>query len=116
MKSNWNVKDPYGLVLRNAIWLANDEYRQKKKARDILAIDKVAREATDEISNAYTDWDLGCAALVLHHFYNMEAGEISEFLTRVQDQTTEFVKQGVNSDEIWDIVREEVGLDITREY
>ena len=115
-KANWATSDPYGLGLRNAIYLANEEFKQRKEARRILAVDKEAKKTTDELSNKYTDWDLGCMALMLHRKYGKDAQEVCDFLTDVQNLTAEYIRDGVSCDEIWDIVRDEIGLDIERQY
>ena len=114
LPQNWNVKDPYGLVLRNAIWLANDEYKQKKKAREILAVDKAAKEATDELSDLYTDWDLACACLVLHKRYGYEGQEIADFLDDIQATVKELFDSGYDRDSVWERVAEETGVTVDR--
>ncbi len=111
--SNNNVLN---LALQSAVYLANAEYNEKKKIRQIMAQDKVAKETVDELSNKYTDWDLGCAALVLHRRFGKDAHEVCEFLNDVQDLTREFINDDVTGDDIWDMIRDEIGLDITREY
>lgn len=101
---------------RQAFYLAQVELQEKEKARKILAVDKVAKEATDELSNKYTDWDLGCMAIVLHRRYEKDAQEIADFLTEVQNLTAQYIREGVTCETIWDIVRDEVGLGIERMY
>lgn len=104
------------LALRSAVYLANAEFRERKKVREAVARDKEAKAVTDELSNKYTDWDLGCMALVLHRKYGKNAEEVAEFLNDVQDLTREFIDSDTNGDDIWNLIREEIGLDITREY
>lgn len=113
-KIGWATKDPYDLAFRNALWLANAEYNQKKKAREILAVDKVAQEATDELSDLYTDWDLGCAVIALHRKYGCEGQEVADFLDDVQKIVKEFYDEGLSRDDIWDRVAEETGVMVDR--
>lgn len=113
-KIGWATKDPYGLGLRNAIWLANEDFKQRKKARAILAVDKVAQEATDELSDLYTDWDLGCCVLALHRKYGYEGQEIADFLDDVQKIVKELYDAGYDRDAVWEKVAEETGVAVDR--
>lgn len=113
-KIGWATKDPYGLAFRNALWLANAEYNQKKKAREILAVDKVAQEATDELSDLYTDWDLACACLVMNERYGYEGKEIAAFLDDIQKTVKELFDEGYDRDSVWDLVAEKTGVSVDR--
>ena len=112
-KVNWATKDPYGLAFSNAMYVANEMRKINLKARTILETDKVAKAATTELSDIYTDWDLGCVALALFDI-GWEPEEVSEFLTKVQNKSKEVAGDGITSDDIWDKVREK-GLDIRHE-
>lgn len=121
---SWNFSDPYGLALRNAIWLANEEFKFKKKAKEALLADRMAQRAMDDLSNMYTDWDLGCAAIILFEDYGFTPEEVSKFLTRVQELTVEYASQEEPTEDIWDKkIADKIwnrvgkyGLDIERVY
>lgn len=114
-KIGWATKDPYGLGIRNAVWLANEDFKQRKRARKLLAVDRVASKAMDDMSDLYTDWDLCCAAIVLYRYYNMNAEEISKFLERIQEVVIEMGEKGVTGDTIRQVLEDEVGLEIVKE-
>lgn len=104
------------LALENAIYLANYHLSKKKEAIREIATNKAIVEVTDQMENQYTDWDLGCAALVLYRRYGKDAQECAEFLSDIQELTREFASSGMNAEAIWDVVRDEIGLDISRDY
>ena len=81
-----------------------------------MKLNRMNDKRFEEMTNEYTDWDLGCAALVLHRMYKKNAAECAKFLTSVQDLTKEYIEKGITSDQIWEIVRVEIGLDIERDY
>ena len=112
---NWQLGPYPELAIRNAIWLANEDFKFRKKAQEALLTDKVAQKAVDDLSNMYTDWDLGCAAIILFEEYGFTPEQVSNFLTRVQEMTVQFVKEEATADEIWNKVSDH-GLDIERVY
>ena len=113
--NSWQLGPYPELAIRNAFWLADNEYKFKKKAQEALLTDKMAQKAVDDLSNMYTDWDLGCAAIILFDDYGFTPEQVSRFLTRIQEMTVEFVKEEATADEIWDKVQDR-GLDIERVY
>ncbi len=119
---NWGFKKPNRVdpALASAIRMAEVDFNARKKAREIMAVNDELNRMNDkrfeEMTNEYTDWDLGCAALVLHRMYKKNAAECAKFLTRVQELTKEFIEKGITSEQIWEIIRVEIGLDIERDY
>lgn len=119
---DWGFKKPNRVdpALASAIRMAEIDFTARKKAREIMAVNtelqRMNDERFDEMTNEYTDWDLGCAALALHRMYKKNATECAKFLTRIQELTNEFREKGITSDQIWEIVRVEIGLDIERQY
>ena len=120
---DWRYKSlevkPSSLAVKNAAVLANYKLKKKQKALEILAVDEAVRETRekdlDDITNQWTDWDLGCAALVLHRRYGYDADECGNFLTAIQDLVREFQEADMDHKKIWDVVRDEIGLDISYE-
>lgn len=110
---------PTNLAVKNAAVLANYKLSQKREALKILAVDEAVRETRekdlDDITNQWTDWDLGCAALVLHRRYGHNSTECAAFLTDIQNLISEFQSEDMNHKDIWDVVRDEIGLDISYE-
>lgn len=102
--------------LLTAIKLANYQYNTQKKVREMMAIDKEVNQICIDNQNYtidnYTNWDYGCAALILHRRYGYDATECAAFLTDMQSLVKEYEGSGYLSESIWDDVRDEVGLDI----
>jgi hypothetical protein len=100
--------------------LASYEWQARKEARKALAVDdevqKAASKEYDRLTNEFTDWDFGCAALALHRMFDKDANECALFLTELQNITKECQESGMNSNDIWDVVRDEIGLDVERNY
>ena len=111
----WQLGPYPELAIRNALWLANEDFKFRKKAQEALLADKMAQKAIDDLSNMYTDWDLGCAAIILLKEYDFTPKQVSEFLTKIQDMTVEFAKEELDADEIWEKASD-LGLDIERVY
>ena len=100
-----------------AVRLATLEWSTKKTVAKKMAVNKqvndILRDNAMQVSNEFTDWDYGCAALALHRRYGYDAEECGEFLTLMQDITRDCVSSGMDHEDIWDLVRDEIGLDIT---
>ena len=120
-RKNWQYQsskerkvDP-GLL--SAVNLAMVEWNARKTVAKKMAVNKqvndILRDNAIQVSNEFTDWDYGCAALALHRRYGYDAEECGEFLTEIQDITRDCVSSGMNHEDIWDLVRDEIGLDIT---
>lgn len=103
--------------LMAAVKLANYQYNTQKKVREMIAIDKEVNQICIDNQNYaidnYINWDYGCAALVLFRRYGYDAKEIAAFLGDMQTLVREYEGSGYNSEDIWDDVRDEVGLDIS---
>lgn len=115
MKTNWTGKnDPF---VMNAVELANYQMRVRKQAIRAMETDKQvkkkSKEFKKEIINDFTDWTYGCMALVLHRVYGWGAKRISRMLEELEIQRAELIDQGLESSQIWDIVRKEIRLDVT---
>lgn len=96
--------------------LALLEWNTKKDIAKKMAVDKVVSELTrqheEEVTNQFTDWDYACAALALHRRYGHGAEECAEFLGEMQDILKTYRESGMDHATIWDVVREEIGLDV----
>lgn len=108
--------DPDALAIHNAFTLANYELTAAKEARRTLAVDRGVGKVTEQLENEYTDWDFGCMALILYRKHGFDAEKIAELLSEIQSMTKEFLDEGMNYNDIWDLVRDEVGLDVERHY
>lgn len=122
-RKNWQYQsskerkvDP-GLL--SAVNLAMVEWNTRKSVAEKMAVNKevndILKANSMQVSNEFTDWDYGCAALALHRRYGYDAYECGEFLTAMQDITRDCVSSGMDHADIWDLVRDEIGLDITVE-
>lgn len=103
--------------LLSAVNLAMVEWNTRKTVAKKMAVNKevndILKANSMQVSNEFTDWDYGCAALALHRRYGYDAEECGEFLTEIQDITRDCVSSGMNHEDIWDLVRDEIVLDIT---
>lgn len=119
------LKNPYtihsaagkkaGVLIESS--LALKEYEAKMKARRELAINKEILDMTEQRDAFQENWMWGLFALVLHRRYHYTAGKIAEILTEVQTLHND-IYDGTRSYEetdriIVDMVKDEVGLDIT---
>lgn len=103
-----------GLAL--ALEVANYELQVKKQARRELAINKEVQAVTDsyrdDIENEATDWLYGSFALALHRKYGFGSKRIAALFDMLQDIKNELIAEGIDHEKIWDMVRDEIGLDI----
>ena len=103
-----------GLAL--ALEVANYELQVKKQARRELAINKEVQKVTDfyrdDIENEATDWLYGSFALVLYRNYGFDSKKIAAIFEELQDVKNELIDEGIDHEQIWDMVRDEIGLDI----
>ena len=111
----YQKKKPTPIGLKNAMFLANEDLRAKAKVRRVIATDSVVNDLINDIENDYVNWDLGCITLMLYRKYGKSAEECAEFLTETQSLMREFMMNDFKSEDVWDVVREEVGLDISIE-
>lgn len=103
-------------ALASAIQLASYQYKTQKKVREMMAVDREVNQLCIDNQNyaidEYMNWDYGCVALVLHRRYGYDAAECAAFLDDMQNLVREFEGSDYYSNEIWDVVRDEVGLDV----
>lgn len=96
--------------------LAKYQLEQQKKVREMMAINKEVNQLCIDnqnwVADEYTNWDYGAAALALHRKYGKDANECAEFLGLMQQIAKDYEKEGMTSSDIWDVVRDEIGLDI----
>lgn len=102
-----------------AVKLANYEWNARLEARKVMAVDKEVMAArvqeSKEITDQFTDWDFGCAALALYRLYGYDAEECARFLHKMQEISIDFQESGMVHTDIWNVVRDEIGLDISVE-
>ena len=95
------------------------EWKTRKDLAKKMAADKVVGELTkkheEEVTNQFTDWDYACAALALHRRYGYDAEECATFLSDMQDILRTYRESGMDHSAIWDVVRDEIGLDVVVE-
>ena len=115
IKTKWTGKnDPF---VRNAIELANYQMNVRKKVIKVIETDKaVQKKSTEykkEVISDFTDWTYGCMALAMHRVYGWGAKRLSRMLEELEVIRAELIDQNMDSSQIWDLVRQEVKLDIT---
>lgn len=102
--------------LMAAVQLANYQYKTQKKVREMIAIEKEVNQICIDNQNwavdNYMNWDYGAVALVLHRRYGYSPDEIVGFLSDMQAIVKAYEGSGYLSEDIWNDVRDEVGLDI----
>lgn len=110
------AKKPVDPGVANAVRLATYQWKKQKEIRDRMAVDKVVNdilsEQKQEVSSQLYNFDFGCAALALHRMYGKDAEECANFLEEMQNITIGLQNEGYNHIEVWDVVRDEIGLDI----
>ena len=118
---DWRKTDkqrhPVDLAVLNAVQLADYQLKVRKQAARVLAINEEVEKHTLQhrwdVEDEFTDWLFGCFALVMHRKYGFGARRIAGLFDAMQEMRKELVDQGVDHERIWDMVRDEVHLDIT---
>lgn len=64
-----------------------------------------------EITGGYLDWMYAALALVCHRELGFGAVRTARMVEATQKQMLEFSRSGLNDKALWDLVRNEVGLD-----
>lgn len=108
------TKDP-GLMI--AVQNAAFQRRERERVARMLIVEeecvKAADEHRDEVEDEFTDWLFGCFALVMHRKYGFGARRIARLFDDMQEMRKELVAEGIEHRMIWDMIRDEIGLDIT---
>lgn len=110
------VVDP-GLMA--AVEMANYQWQVKKAAVKEMTINKEIEKAVTqhryEVEDEFTDWMYGAFALALHRKCKFGAKRIASIFEYLQDIKNELIASGMNAQKIWELVRDEIGLDVTME-
>lgn len=118
-RKDWQYRRKERSPVSEAAKLALLEWKTKQDVAKKMAVDKYVDDLTKrhavEVTNEFTDWDYACAALALHRRYNFDAKECADFLGEMQEILREHVASGMNHSDIWDVVRDEIGLDVVVE-
>ena len=114
IRTKWTGKnDPF---VRNAFELANYQMNVRKKAIKVMETDKAVRQKSKEYKKEiiadFTDWTYGCMILAMHRVYGWGAKRLARMLEELEVIRAELIDQNMDSSQIWDIVRSEVGMDI----
>lgn len=98
-----------------------DEYqkRVRMQAKKELIVNEEVAKCLDkhrlEVEDEFTDWLYGSVALALHRQFGFGAKRIARLFGAAQTISHDLIAQEVDHVQIWDMVRDEVGLDITVE-
>ena len=118
---NWQYqrKPMHDPGLMAAIELANYQLKVRKQAIRVLEVNKEVQKHTKQhrydVEDEFTDWLFGAFALVMHRKYGFGAKRIAALFDDMQELREELQLEGVDHRKIWDMVRDEVKLDITVE-
>ena len=102
--------------LMAAIREANYQWQVKKQVIKEMTVNKEIGKLTTkyryDVEDEFTDWMYGAFALALHRQCKFGPKRISAVFDVLQDIKNSMIDSGFDSDAIWELVRDEIGLDI----
>lgn len=113
LKKQEKVHDP-GLMA--AVEMASYQLQTKKKAIKELTVNREVQNLLQanrgDVVDEFTAWLYGAFALALHRKCGFGAKRVATLLEELRDIKNDLIEQEIYYEEIWDIVRDEVGIDI----
>lgn len=102
-------------------YLSEKEYESKVRlqAKKELIINEEVAKCLDkhrlDVQDEFTDWLYGSIALALHRQFGFGAKRIAKLFGEAQAISHDLIDKDVDHKQVWDMVRDEIGLDITVE-
>ena len=110
---NWQYKKPEKRItpgLQYAVTMAQYQAAKEREIRDRMAVDKAVQEVQKSYTESVENWFYGLLALALHD-EGWGAKRILRVEERIRDYFAEYNSPDFGDFDLWQVVRDEVGLD-----